>query len=187
MTVTVDTRELEEKVKRMYRAVATEPGGEYHFELGRPLAERLGYPAEVLDRDPRPGDRVVRRRRLLLRSSRAARPARLWWTSAAAPGWTSSSRPAQVGAAGRVVGVDFTPEQLAKASRLAAEGGFDQVEFREGRIERVPADDESADCVISNGVINLSPEKQRGVRRGGARAAPRRTPRDRRHRQRAAN
>ena len=52
MTVTVDTRELEEKVKRMYRAVATEPSGEYHFELGRQLAARLGYPAEILDAIP---------------------------------------------------------------------------------------------------------------------------------------
>ena len=52
MTVTVDTKELEEKVQRMYRAVATEPHGDYHFELGRPLAERLGYPADVLDAIP---------------------------------------------------------------------------------------------------------------------------------------
>jgi ubiquinone/menaquinone biosynthesis C-methylase UbiE len=65
----------------------------------------------------------------------------------------------QVGPGGRVVGVDFTPEQLAKARRLATEGGFDQVAFSDGSIERVPADDESADCVISNGVINLSPKK----------------------------
>jgi arsenite methyltransferase len=52
MTVGVDTTELTEKVQRMYRAVATEPDGEYHFELGRSLAVRLGYPAEVLDRIP---------------------------------------------------------------------------------------------------------------------------------------
>jgi ubiquinone/menaquinone biosynthesis C-methylase UbiE len=67
---------------------------------------------------------------------------------------------ALVGAAGTVVGVDFTAEQLAKARRLAAAGGFDRVQFLEGRIEQVPAGDESADCVISNGVINLSPDKQ---------------------------
>jgi len=67
----------------------------------------------------------------------------------------------QVGATGRVGGVDFTAEQLAKARRLAAEGGFDQVAFSASPIERVPADDESADCVISNGVINLSPDKPR--------------------------
>ena len=64
-----------------------------------------------------------------------------------------------VGPRGRVVGVDFTAEQLAKAETLAAAAGFDQAEFRTGRIERLPLDDESADCVISNGVINLSPDK----------------------------
>ena len=66
-----------------------------------------------------------------------------------------------MGEAGTVVGVDFTAEQLAKARGLAARGEFGRVEFREGRIERVPADDASADCVISNGVINLSPDKGR--------------------------
>jgi arsenite methyltransferase len=160
MTVTVDSRELEEKVQRIYRGVATEPGGEYHFELGRPLAERLGYPAEILDRIPagaiesfagvgyffdlaelRTGESVV--------------------DLGSGSGMDVFLAAALVGATGRVVGVDFTAEQLAKARRLAAEGGFDQVELREGRIEQVPADDESTDCVISNGVINLSPEKQR--------------------------
>jgi arsenite methyltransferase len=160
MTVTVDRRELEEKVQRMYRAVAIEPGGEYHFELGRPLAERLGYPAEILDRIParaiesfagvgyffdlaelRTGESVV--------------------DLGSGSGMDVFLAAALVGSTGRVVGVDFTAEQLAKARRLAAEGGFDQVELREGRIEQVPADDESTDCVISNGVINLSPDKQR--------------------------
>jgi ubiquinone/menaquinone biosynthesis C-methylase UbiE len=50
---------------------------------------------------------------------------------------------------------------LEKARRLASSAGFDQVEFREARIEQLPVDDGSADCVISNGVINLSPEKER--------------------------
>jgi arsenite methyltransferase len=52
MTVTVDTQELEDKVRRMYRAVATDPRGDFHFELGRALAERLGYPSEALDEIP---------------------------------------------------------------------------------------------------------------------------------------
>ncbi len=67
----------------------------------------------------------------------------------------------RVGTSGRVVGVDFTAEQLEKSRRLAEEGGFAQVEFREGRVERLPADPESFDCVISNGVINLAPDKER--------------------------
>jgi ubiquinone/menaquinone biosynthesis C-methylase UbiE len=160
MTITIDTRQLEEKVQRMYRAVATEPGGAYHFELGRPLAERLGYPARVLDRIPDGaiesfagvgyffdlvelgyGEHVV--------------------DLGSGSGMDAFFAATQVGPGGRVVGVDFTPEQLAKARRLATEGGFDQVAFSDGSIERVPADDESADCVISNGVINLSPKKPR--------------------------
>jgi arsenite methyltransferase len=160
MTLSVDTRELEEKVQRMYRAVAADPAGRYHFELGRRLAERLGYPAQVLDRIPAgaiesfagvgyffdlaqlpEGERVVD----LGRGS----------------GMDAFFAAAQIGAAGRVVGVDFTVEQLAKARRLAVEDGFERVEFREGRIEQVPADDDNADCVISNGVINLSPDKER--------------------------
>jgi ubiquinone/menaquinone biosynthesis C-methylase UbiE len=80
----------------------------------------------------------------------------------------------KVGASGRVTGVDFTSEQLAKARVLAGEHGFSWVEFREGRIERLPIEGGRADCVVSNGVINLSPEKgrvfaeaARVLRRGG--------------------
>jgi ubiquinone/menaquinone biosynthesis C-methylase UbiE len=65
----------------------------------------------------------------------------------------------QVGKRGAVTGIDFTAEQLAKARRLAGAAGFDQVKLREGRIESVPVEDGSCDCVISNGVINLAPEK----------------------------
>jgi ubiquinone/menaquinone biosynthesis C-methylase UbiE len=67
----------------------------------------------------------------------------------------------QVGSKGRVIGVDFTVEQLNKARRLGAEAGFDQVELRKARIESVPSEDESVDCVISNGVINLAPDKEK--------------------------
>ena len=159
MPATVDTRELEAKVKDMYRHVANEPGGDYHFELGRSLAERLGYPDGVLDRIPagavesfagvgyffnlaelRDGERVI--------------------DLGSGSGMDVFFAASQVGAAGHVVGVDFTAEQLEKARQLAAEGGFGQVDFREGRIERLPADDGSFDCVISNGVINLSPGKE---------------------------
>ncbi|MGH9251052.1 MAG: methyltransferase domain-containing protein [Acidimicrobiales bacterium] len=57
-------------------------------------------------------------------------------------------------------GVDFTEEQLDKARRLAESAGFSQVEFLEGRIEALPLPDASVDCVISNGVINLCPDKK---------------------------
>jgi len=54
-----------------------------------------------------------------------------------------------------VIGVDFTAEQLAKPETLAEAAGFGQAVFRAGRIERLPVESASADCVISNGVINL--------------------------------
>ncbi len=66
-----------------------------------------------------------------------------------------------VGTAGRVVGVDMTPEMVRKARRLAAENGYDNVEFRLGEIEALPVEDDSVDVIISNCVINLSPEKER--------------------------
>ena len=64
-----------------------------------------------------------------------------------------------VGEAGRVVGVDITDEQLAKAARLRDRQGFSQVELVEAHMEDLPFEDESFDAVISNGVINLSPRK----------------------------
>jgi arsenite methyltransferase len=160
MPVTVDVQELETKVKDMYRAVAQEPRAEYHFEMGRALSERLGYPAEVLDRIPdgaiesfagvgyffdlaalKPGERVI--------------------DLGSGSGMDVFFAALQVGEDGVVVGVDFTPEQLDKSRGLAEHDGFAQVEFREGRIESLPAEDGAFDCVISNGVINLAPDKQR--------------------------
>ncbi|WP_417909659.1 arsenite methyltransferase [Candidatus Electronema sp. PJ] len=65
----------------------------------------------------------------------------------------------QVGAAGRVIGVDMTPEMLAKARDNARKGGYANVEFRLGEIEHLPVADSSVDVIISNCVINLSPDK----------------------------
>jgi ubiquinone/menaquinone biosynthesis C-methylase UbiE len=66
-----------------------------------------------------------------------------------------------VGDAGRVAGVDITPEQLDKAARLRDREGFSQVEIIEAQIEQLPFDDATFDVVLSNGVINLSPHKGR--------------------------
>jgi arsenite methyltransferase len=156
----VDVEELEAKVKDMYRHVAEEPEGRYHFELGRPLADRLGYPSDVLGEIPtgavesfagvgyffdlaelKEGEAVV--------------------DLGSGSGMDVFFAATQVGPPGRVLGVDFTTEQLEKARRLAERGGFDQVELREGRIEQLPVEDSSCDCVISNGVINLAPDKDR--------------------------
>ncbi len=160
MATAVDTQELETKVKTMYRNVAEEPQGDYHFELGRTLAERLGYPADVLNRVPEGAIESFAGVGYFFDLAGLAQGESVIDLGSGS-GMDVFFAAAQVGAHGSVVGVDFTAEQLAKSRRLAAEEGFDQVEFREGRIEGAPADDESADCVISNGVINLAPDKER--------------------------
>jgi arsenite methyltransferase len=66
----------------------------------------------------------------------------------------------QVGPTGRVIGVDMTPDMLAKARRNAATGGYENVEFRLGEIEHLPVADASVDAIISNCVVNLSPGKR---------------------------
>lgn len=156
----VDTEELARKVQEMYRLVAEHPTGDFHFEMGRGLAERLGYPPDLLDAVPAgalesfagvgyffdladlaPGERVA--------------------DLGSGSGTDVFAAASLTGDDGQVVGVDFTPQQLAKARRLAAEAGVTHVEFREGRIEELPLPDATVDCVISNGVINLAPSKAR--------------------------
>jgi len=67
----------------------------------------------------------------------------------------------KVGKSGKIIGVDMTPEMLEKARRNADRGGFSNVEFRLGEIENLPVADNSVDVIISNCVINLSPDKKR--------------------------
>jgi SAM-dependent methyltransferase len=157
---TVDVDALETKVKAMYRQVAEQPHGGFHFELGETVAARAGYDAARLAAVPAAavesfagvghffdlaaltaGDVVV--------------------DLGSGSGMDAFYAASLVGPTGRVIGVDFTTEQLDKARRIAGESGFENVEFREGRIERLPLDDASVDCVISNGVINLCPDKSR--------------------------
>jgi arsenite methyltransferase len=158
MATTVDTQELEAKVKDMYRHVAEEPQGDYHFELGRSLAERLGYPGEILDQIPAGAVESFAGVGYFFDLA-ALRVGESVIDLGSGSGMDVFVAAHQVGRSGQVVGIDFTTEQLEKARRLVAEGGWDQVEFREGRIERLPVEDQSFDCVISNGVINLAPDK----------------------------
>ena len=81
----------------------------------------------------------------------------------------------KVGPGGKVIGVDMTDAQRAKAERLRDRDGFTNVTYIKGYIEEVPFPDGSADVVISNGVINLAPDKTQGVPRGCAPAEARRT------------
>jgi arsenite methyltransferase len=155
---TLDTQELESRVKEMYREVAEHPDREFHFETGRELAERLGYqpselddiPAEAIDSfagvgyyfdlaDVRPSETAV--------------------DLGSGSGMDSFLAARKVGAGGRVIGIDMTDAQLEKATTLAGRAGFGQVEFRKAYIEALPVENASVDLVISNGVINLSADK----------------------------
>src|SRR5688572_26830497 len=150
-TRTLDTQELEQRVKQMYQEVALEPEREFHFEMGRALAERLGYPPADLDRIPaeaiesfagvgyyfhlaglREGETVV--------------------DFGSGSGMDTFVAALKVGRRGKVIGVDMTDEQRAKAERLRDRDGFANVTYVKGFIEQVPLPDASADVVISNGV-----------------------------------
>ena len=157
-TKQLNTGELEERVKRMYEEVALEPQREFHFETGRPLAERLGYPAADLDRIPAGAIESFAGVGYFLDLA-AIEPDNTVLDLGSGSGMDSFLAALATGPSGRVIGVDMTDEQLAKAERLAREEGFAGVEFRQGYIERPPVEDATVDCVISNGVINLSPDK----------------------------
>jgi arsenite methyltransferase len=154
----LDTTELEQRVKRMYEEVALEPGREFHFETGRALAERLGYPADELDRIPAAAIESFAGVGYFLDLA-AIEPGEAVLDLGSGSGTDSFLAALAGGSNGRVIGVDMTDEQLAKSRRLAVEAGFGNVDFRVGYIERPPVEPEGFDCVISNGVVNLSPDK----------------------------
>jgi arsenite methyltransferase len=154
----LNTGELEERVKRMYEEVALEPQREFHFETGRPLAERLGYPAADLDRIPAGAIESFAGVGYFLDLA-AIEPDDTVLDLGSGSGMDSFLAGLATRPSGRVIGVDMTDKQLAKAERLAREEDFAGVEFRQGYIERPPVEDATVDCVISNGVINLSPDK----------------------------
>ncbi|MBI2719039.1 MAG: methyltransferase domain-containing protein [Rhizobiales bacterium] len=161
--VAVDPKELEVKVKAMYREVAENPLGEFHFEMGRDLAERLGYPAAELDRVPREAIESFAGVGYYFHLA-ALQPGECVVDLGSGSGMDSFVAALAVGAGGKVIGVDMTDEQLAKAGRLGDRDGFGNVTFLKGYIEDVPLSGGTADVVISNGVINLATDKSKVFR-----------------------
>jgi len=154
----IDIVSLEEKVKAMYRDVALDPHGEFHFEMGRALAERLGYaPADL---DAIPGEAIDSFAGVGYYFDLAhLKPGETVVDLGSGSGTDSFIAARKVGKTGTVIGVDMTDEQLAKADRLRAAAGFGNVAYRKGYIQATGLADASCDAVITNGVINLAPDK----------------------------
>jgi len=169
----LDVAALEQKVKSMYRDVAVNPHGEFHFEMGRALAERLGYASADLDAIPAPAIDSFAGVGCYFDLA-ALKPGETVVDLGSGSGMDVFVAALKVGATGRVIGFDMTDEQLAKAERLRSAAGLAHVEFRKGYIELTGLAGASCDAVISNGVVNLAPEKSavfreaaRLLKRGG--------------------
>jgi SAM-dependent methyltransferase len=155
----IDLAVLRQAIKHEYEEVAICPTKGYHFHTGRVLAALIGYPAEAVD--PLPDSAV---------ESFAGvgnpfalgnlNPGEVVLDLGSGAGFDSILAAQQVGPSGKVIGVDMTPAMLAKARANVVAAGLDNVEFHEAHIEELPLKDGSIDVVISNGVINLSPDKE---------------------------
>jgi SAM-dependent methyltransferase len=158
--LSVDPVALREEVKNKYRAVASNPSGEYHFHTGRVAAKRLGYDSAVVDAMP---DAAVESFAGVANpfSLRPLEQGESVVDAGSGAGFDSFIAAHQIGPRGRVVGVDMLPEMLEKSRKTAQLMGLKNLEFREGILEEIPVEDGWADVVISNGVINLCADKKR--------------------------
>jgi len=154
----VDVDVLREEIRKTYTDVSTDQQQEFIFPTGRSWAQELGYPQPELSQVP---DATV---------ESFAGVANHWQHSRIDPGavvldlgcgaGTDLLIAAQMaGPEGRAIGVDMTPAMLERARASAREMGLDNVELHESLIEAVPLEHASVDVVISNGVIDLVPDK----------------------------
>jgi arsenite methyltransferase len=157
-TAPVNRSELESKVQEMYRQVALNPEGEFHFEMGRALAERLGYSPADLDRIPREAIASFAGVGYYFDLAGLTEGERVLDLGSGS-GMDSFVAALKVGSVGQVVGVDMTDAQRLMAERLRDASGIHNVTYMKGYIESLPVERASFDAVISNGVINLSPDK----------------------------
>jgi arsenite methyltransferase len=155
--VDVDVELLKSEIKKTYASVSEEPERDFIFPTGRAWAEDLDYPEE-LEQVP---ERAVESFAGVANPFSLGRlaPGERVLDLGSGAGTDSLVAAQMVGPEGRVTGIDMTPEMLGKARAAAADLGADHVEFVEGEAERLPFRDKSFDVVISNGVIDLIPDK----------------------------
>ena len=153
-----DVVRLRAEIKLKYREVATEPVKGFHFHVGRPLAQMLDYPMSVVDALPDP---VVESFAGVNNpfSVGELKPGEFVLDIGSGAGFDSILAAQMVGPEGHVIGVDMTAEMRAKATSNAALMGLRNIEFKDGLAEHLPLTDALVDVVISNGVINLCPDK----------------------------
>jgi len=161
--IEVDLTELRQAIQAEYAEVAVHPAKGFHFHTGRPLARMLGYDDAWLEGIPEGAIESFAGTGNpfslgLLRSGECV------VDIGSGAGIDSLIAARMVGPAGQVIGVDMTPEMLAKARHNAAAASLTNVAFREGYGEMLPVPDAWADVVISNGVLNLFPDKLAGLR-----------------------
>lgn len=155
---TVDIAALRASIRSEYAAVASDPGRGFHFHTGDRLASILGYPQAWIESLPRGAvaSMAGTGNPFALGDIRAGERVVDCGSGAGADALIAARL---VAPDGLVIGVDMTPEMLATARVNAAEAGITNVEFREGLLEALPVETGWADVVISNGVLNLVPDK----------------------------
>jgi SAM-dependent methyltransferase len=156
--VDIDVEVLRCEIKKTYARVSEEPDEDFLFPTGRAWALDLDYPAELLARVPEAAAESFAGVANPFALGRLVPGERVLDVGSGA-GMDSLVAAQMVGPEGSVTGIDMTPEMLEKARAAAAELGATHVEFVEGEAEALPFDDESFDVVISNGVIDLIPDK----------------------------
>jgi arsenite methyltransferase len=158
VTTTVDAEALRSEVQTKYRDVAVDPTAGFHFHTGRPLAERLGYPGEILRDLPDEAVAAFAGVENPFAAGTIPEGSRVVDLGSGG-GFDCFVASRIVGPRGWVIGVDMTPEMLERSRRVAGQLGATNVEIREGILEDLPVEDGWADVVISNGVLNLVADK----------------------------
>ncbi len=154
----VDLNELRRAIQDEYALVAQQPEHGFHFLVGRPLARLLGYEEAWLEGIPEPTIASFAGTGNPFSVGRLVQGEHVVDVGSGG-GFDSLIAARMVGPTGRVIGIDMTPAMLGKARAGTVAAGLANVEFREGYAEALPVQDGWADVVISNGVLNLMPDK----------------------------